>query len=58
MERLEEAHTNATNVHKFYKKLRERIYKEATKDDMLGGEVEIDDSHFGGKRKGREAEER
>ena len=53
MERLEEACINATNVHKFYKKLREGIYEEATKDEMLGGEVEIDESHFGGKRKGK-----
>lgn len=37
-------------MHKFYKILRERIYKEATKDDMLDGELEMDESYFGGKR--------
>lgn len=39
-----------TTVHKFYKILRERIYKETTKDDMLDGELEMDESYFGGKR--------
>jgi len=42
-----------TTVHKFYKALRERIYKEITKDDMLSGEIEMDESYFGGRRKGK-----
>ncbi len=33
--------------------IRERIYKETTKDDLLKGEIEMDGSYFGGKRKGK-----
>jgi transposase len=42
---------NAT--HKIYTKLRQCIYKFTSKDDCpLSGEVEKDESYFGGKRKG------
>ena len=37
-------------AHKIYK--RECIYK-FTSEELLGGEVEMDESYFGGKRKGK-----
>jgi hypothetical protein len=38
---------------KIYTKLRQCIYKFVSKDDqLLSGEVEMDESYFGGKRKG------
>jgi transposase len=40
-------------THKIYTKLRQCIYKFVSKDDCpLSGEVEMDESYFGGKRKG------
>ena len=40
-------------MHKIYTKLRQCIYKFVSKDDqLLSGEVEMDESYFGGKRKG------
>jgi transposase len=40
-------------THKIYTKLRQCIYKFTSKDDCpLSGEVEKDESYFGGKRKG------
>jgi transposase len=40
-------------THKIYTKLRQCIYKFVSKDDqLLSGEVEMDESYFGGKRKG------
>jgi transposase len=40
-------------IHKIYTKLRQCIYKFVSKDDqLLSGEVEINESCFGGKRKG------
>jgi transposase len=40
-------------THKTYTKLRQCIYKFTSKDDCpLSGEVEMDESYFGGKRKG------
>jgi len=39
-------------THKIYTKLRQCIYKFVSKDDqLLSGEVEMDESYFGGKRK-------
>jgi transposase len=41
-------------AHKIYKRIRECIYKFTSEDDeLLGGEVEMDESYFGGKRKGK-----
>ena len=43
-----------STTHKFYQLIRERIYQQATKDDMLlSGEVEMDESYLGGRRKGK-----
>ncbi len=40
-------------TYKIYTKLRQCIYKFVSKDDqLLSGEVEMDESYFGGKRKG------
>jgi transposase len=40
-------------THKIYTRLRRCIYKFVSKDDqLLSGEVEMDESYFGGKRKG------
>jgi transposase len=37
-----------------YKRISECIYKFTSEDDeLLGGEVEMDESYFGGKRKGK-----
>jgi len=33
--------------------IRQKIYEWTTKDDILKGEVEADESYFGGKRKGQ-----
>ncbi len=38
---------------KIYKIIREKIYDHTIKDDILKGEVEIDEAYFGGKRKGK-----
>ena len=40
-------------VHKLFNLIREEIYKETSKDDLLSGEIEADESYFGGKRKGK-----
>jgi transposase len=38
-------------THKIYTKLRQCIYKFVSKDDqLLSGEVEMDESYLGGKR--------
>jgi transposase len=40
-------------THKIYAKLRQCIYKFVSKDDqLLSGEVEMDESYFVGKKKG------
>ncbi len=44
----------ANTVALFYRKVRELIVEQATRnEDLLGGEVEVDESHFGGIRKGK-----
>jgi transposase len=44
------AHNTA---HKIYKRIRECIYT-SEDDELLGGEVEMDESYFGGKERGEE----
>ena len=40
-------------THKIYSKIRLCIFRFVSKDDqLLGGEIEMDESYFGGKRKG------
>lgn len=43
---------NYNTVHKLFTLIRERIYKYASRDDILSGEIEADESYFGGRRKG------
>jgi len=40
------------SAHLFYQKIRELIVANTQDDDLLSGEVEVDESYFGGKRKG------
>lgn len=40
-------------VHRLFTFVRECIYKEMTKDDLLSGEIEMEESCFGGRRKGK-----
>ena len=40
-------------MHRLFILIGERIYEKVSKDDPLKGEVEADESHFGGKRKGK-----
>ena len=40
-------------VHRLFTLIRERIYEKVSKDDLLKGEVEADESYFGGRRKGK-----
>jgi transposase len=41
-------------THKIYSKIRELIYRFSTRDErVLSGEIEMDESYFGGRRKGR-----
>ncbi|GIU72429.1 MAG: DDE transposase [Candidatus Nitrosocaldaceae archaeon] len=42
-----------TTTHKIYQLIREKIYDYCSKDDVLQGEVEIDEAYFGGKSKGK-----
>lgn len=47
-----EVHRNTAN--KFFKKLRLKIAEETTRNvNLLKGEIEIDESYFGGKKKGK-----
>jgi len=39
-------------VHKLFTLIREHIYRATSKDNLLSGEVEADESYFGGRRKG------
>jgi len=40
-------------THKIYRKIRELIYRFSTRDEkVLSGEIEMDESYFGGRRKG------
>lgn len=44
----------ANTVALFYRKVRELIVEQAARnEDLLGGEVEVDESYFGGIRKGK-----
>ena len=40
-------------VHRLFMLFRERIYQKASEDNLLSGELEADESYFGGKRKGK-----
>lgn len=40
-------------VRRLYMLFRKKIVEEATRDDLLWGEVEMDESYFGGRRKGK-----
>ena len=40
-------------MHRLFTLIRERIYDKNSKDDLLNGEVEIDESYFGSRRKGK-----
>ena len=40
-------------VHKLFQLIRKKIYQHSAKEDLLEGEVEADESYFGGKRKGK-----
>jgi transposase len=41
-------------THKIYSKIRELIYRFSTRDErVLSGEIEMNESYFGGRRKGR-----
>ena len=40
-------------VHKLFTLIRGSIYKVTSKDTLLSGEIEADESYFGGKRKGK-----
>ncbi|GIU71984.1 MAG: DDE transposase [Candidatus Nitrosocaldaceae archaeon] len=42
-----------TTTHKIYQLIREKIYDYCSRDDVLQGEVEIDEAYFGGKSKGK-----
>ena len=40
-------------VHRLFMLFREKIYKKTGEDDLLKGEIEADESYFGGKRRGK-----
>ena len=40
-------------VHKLFMVIRVKIYKKGSEDNLLKGEVEADESYFGGKKKGK-----
>ena len=40
-------------VHKLFMVIRVKIYKKSSEDNLLKGEVEADESYFGGKKKGK-----
>ena len=40
-------------VHRLFMLFRERIYRKSSEGDLLSGELEADESYFGGKRKGK-----
>lgn len=40
-------------THKIFMLIRKYIYKSTSKDDILAGEIEMDESYFGGKMKGK-----
>ena len=40
-------------VHRLFTLIRKHIYKATSKDDLSSGEVEADESYFGGRRKGK-----
>ena len=40
-------------VHRLFTVIRERLYKFSSKDDLLKGEVEADESYFGGRKRGK-----
>ncbi len=40
-------------VHKLFTLIREHIFKVTSKEDLLSGEIEADESYFGGRRKGK-----
>jgi transposase len=44
---------NYHSAHLFYQKIRELIVANTQDEDLLSGEVEVDESYFGGKRKGK-----
>jgi transposase len=40
-------------VHRLFMLIRKKIYRKTSEDNLLKGEVEADESYFGGKRKGK-----
>jgi len=40
-------------VHRLFLLFRERIYRASSQEDQLSGEVEMDESYFGGRRRGK-----
>jgi len=42
---------NYPKTHKIFKIIRQRIYQHCSQDDVLKGEVEVDESYFGGRRR-------
>lgn len=44
---------NYHSAHLFYEKIRRLIVENTEDDDLLDGEVELDESYFGGRRKGK-----
>ena len=44
---------NYHSAHLFYQKIRELIVANTQDEDLLGGEIEVDESYFGGRRKGK-----
>jgi transposase len=48
-----ELNLSYNTTHKIFMLIRKYIYKSTSKDDILAGEIEIDESYFGGKMKGK-----
>ncbi len=48
-----ELNLSYNTTHKVFMLIRKYIYKNTSEDDILAGEVEMDESYFGGKRKGK-----
>ena len=44
---------NYHTAHLFYQKIRQMIIANTDDDDLLSGEIEVDESYFGGARKGK-----
>ena len=40
-------------VHRLFTVIRKRLYKSSSRDDLLKGEVEADESYFGGRKRGK-----